>query len=105
MSDTDKKLSEIIKELFLGVAKILPFIERMSGKTESEKYSFSKLFIIIFVLLSFFVFILFNAYRMSDFAPTFLLVIFVSFGMTIFSPFMNLRLKMKEGGLTFQTTI
>ena len=97
MNKEDKKRSESIKEFFSGVIKVLPFIERVSLRSESEIYSFSKLCIIVFGLLSFFAYIIFNAYRISDFAPTFLLVILISFGMTIFSPFMSLRLKMKGG--------
>jgi hypothetical protein len=97
-ADAEKQdWAKFIKEFFRGILKLLPFIEKISRKKESEKYSFSKLCIIVFGLLSFFIYVLFNSFRSFDFSSTFLLVIFISFGMTIFSPFMTLRLKMKEG--------
>jgi len=97
MNKEEKSKANIIKEFFSGVVKVFPFIERVSQKSESEIYNFSKLCIIIFSLFFSFIYILFNAYRMADFAPFFLLVIIVLFSITILSPFMSLRLKMKGG--------
>lgn len=95
MNNNEKDgLGKFIKELFKGVAKILPFFERISRGPLSQLLGFLKCLIVFFGLLTFFIYILFGH---KNFIDSFLTIVIVLGAFTIFTVVLSVRLKAMEG--------
>ena len=100
MNNEKEGKAEIIKQLFSGIAKILPFFERMSMKSPSQLLGFLKCIIVFFTMIILFLCALFWAFSSNvvAFIPLVLTTILVLFAITIFTVWYTTRLKMKEMG-------
>jgi fatty acid desaturase len=99
MNEKREGKAGLVKQIFSGSAKILPFFERMSSKPPSQLLGFLKGIIVFFSMLILFLCALLWIWTSTviDFIPWMITAIIILFCLTILTIYYATKLKLKEG--------